>query len=135
MDDSKRVREAIEAICKDDILSEPAKFLASLMAGIDPRGKDSRLYRFIKQIRDEDRLPNDAEWRKLCNLVLSTDLYRPVPVGLADSHNAAKQLMEYLYGKKKAISVRGKVAHKHIVIKPLTPEEIETFEEWFNSEF
>lgn len=135
MDDSKKVREAIEAVCNDDILGEPAKFLASLMAGIDPRGKDSKLYRTIKQIRDEDRKPSNSEWRQICNLVLSTDMYRPVPVGLAESSQAAKQLMEYLYGKKKSVSVRGKVAHKHVILKPLTPDEIEEFEVWFTSEF
>ena len=135
MDESKNIRDMIYSVCGDGIAAEPAKFLASLMAGKDPRDKDSKLYQLIKQIRDEDRKPKRDEWITICNMVLATDLYRPVPVSLTDSHKAASQLMEYLHAKKKSVSIRGKIAHKHVMVKPLDPDEIEEFEAWFTSEF
>lgn len=135
MTEETNIRKMIQSVCGDDLTAEPAKFLASLMAGRDPRERESDLYRLIKQIRDEERKPKKDEWTRICQMVLYTDLYRPVPVSLDESHKAARQLMEYLHAKKKSVSVRGKIAHKVYKVTDLSPDEIAEFEAWFTSEF
>jgi len=125
----------IDAVGEGSLVSEPAKFLAALMAGKDPRQKSSELYRLMKQINDDERQPNEDEWIEMKELVLYTDLYRPAPVSLDESAKAAKELMAYLHAKLRSTTVKGKIAHKHVVYKDLSPDEIEEFETWFTDQF
>lgn len=134
--DLENLRDMIQsAVGKGTIASEPAQFLAALMAGKDPRKRSSELYKLMKRINDEERQPNEDEWIEMKELVLYTDLYRPAPVSLDESAKAAKELMAYLHAKLRSTTVKGKIAHKHVVYKELTPEEIEEFEQWFTDQF
>jgi hypothetical protein len=114
---------------------QPAAFLVKLMAGYDPRERSSWLYNLVARIDLEDRLPTETEWTLLKERVLESDLYRDEPVTLDTSHEAARQLMEYLHPKLSRTTVDQTVLAGKQEVTPLTPGEVETFEDWFLGEF
>lgn len=113
---------------------QPAAYLVELMAGYDPREQESRLHKLTQIIDLDDRLPTESEWTELKRIVLESGLYKKTRVDLATSSQAAKDLMEYLHPKLSRTSVEQSGGLRQEV-SPLTPKEVEVFEDWFFGEF
>jgi hypothetical protein len=115
--------------------SQPAEFLAKLVAGIDPRGRTSELYNLVRGIQKTGETPSKKQWEEIVDLVCRTDDYRDAPVSLEISTKAAIQLMEYLHPKLRATDTKisGKITSQ-VLYRPLSPADIETFEDWFTQE-
>lgn len=125
-------KEEIKAACAAKNVAEPLEFLAALMAGADPRAL-SRVYIMAKEI-EEDNFgdPPDAEqWEELLRIIDQDYKHAPVPVGVSKA--AAVTLAEYQHPKRKSIELSHTGAA--VVVAPLTSEELELFEEWFNEQF
>lgn len=120
----------IEAACPEG--ETPARFLASVMAGIDPRADVSPLYRAV--LAAGEGVPSQAAWEEIRALVLKDPAYKPGRVGFKDSAKAARILLEYLYPKLRSTEVSATVSAV-VGFSPLTPDEVKTFEAWFTGEF
>ena len=131
--DNKALFEAIEKVCRDGGVDEPAQFLASVMTGTDPREPVSELFRLVLKI-GEDR-PTQGQWEELRTLVLESPAYKPTRVSFAASQKAAKTLLEYLHPKLKSTEVSARLSAAVGITAPLTPEDVKTFEDWFTGEF
>lgn len=125
-------KEAVAAVCAARGLKEPLEFLASLMAGQDPR-ELSHIYTMAEAIEDDNYGdPPDAEqWEELLTLIRTQYKHAPVPVGISKA--AATELAQYQHPKRKSIELATTGAA--VDIKPLTDEEFELFEEWFRGQF
>lgn len=128
--DLETIISEIEAACPEG--ETPARFLASVMAGIDPRADVSPLYRAV--LAAGEGVPSQAAWEEIRSLVLRDPAYKPGRVTFKDSAKAARVLLEYLYPKLKSTEVSATVSAV-VGVSALTPEEVKTFEAWFTGEF
>jgi hypothetical protein len=131
--DSKELFAEIEQICKEGGVDEPARFLASVMTGSDPREPVSPLYRMFLKIGEDP--PTPGQWRELRDLVLGDPAYKPTRVSFTASAKAAKSLLEYLHPKLKSTEVSARLSAAIGITAPLSPEDVQTFEDWFSGEF
>lgn len=132
---SQDMQWEIEKRLQDRDMPMPHEFLADIMCGIDPRKEQGRLFELVKSMaadENEDGLPSYEAWEALKQLVF--EKYKSEKVYLTDSMNASKELMQYMYPKKKSVEVSGDLAHL-VKVVPLTKEEIDTFEKRFLDEF
>lgn len=139
---SKRLdalRDKVARLCGETDVPEPAEFLASVMSGTDPRRRDPLLRSLVlSAVRENggDRTtpPSPDDWSFIVDLVLDSGLYDAEPVPLDVSYAAAKELLQYLESKLKAVEVSGTLdANVHVV--PLSDEEIQRFKEIWDSRF
>ncbi len=138
---SKRLdelRAKVSELCERTDVPEPGEFLASIMSGIDPRRKESSLVRIVREMNDElgddDPGPDRDSWDFLASYVLGSGLFETEPVSLEVSYAAAKELMNYLNAKLKAIELSGDV-DVNVRVVPLTDEEIERFKRVWDSKY
>lgn len=116
---------------------EPHLFMCEIMAGHDPRGNRGMLAQNIdlmEENEDLDGLPTIEQWQKLKTLVRTDPVLCGELVTLTDSIQATKEVLAYMYPKKKAIEVTGDMEHL-VKVVPLTREEVDIFENRFNDEF
>lgn len=124
--------DEIDEICSAKGAKEPLEFLASLVAGHDPRLL-SDVYIMASNI-EEDNFgdpPDPEQWEELLQLIKRQYKHSPVPVGISKS--AATTLAEYQHAKRKSIELH--TSGEHVQVEPLTAEELDLFEEWFNAQF
>ena len=132
---SMGMRWEIEKFLQDRNMPVPHLFLASIMAGVDPRPDKSQIFEMVKEMAAEEDLdgkPDADAWELLKALVFAN--YQKESVVLGDSIGASKELLQYMYPKKKAIEVSGEMGHL-VKVVPLTKEEVDTFEKRFLDEF
>jgi hypothetical protein len=132
---SMGMRWEIEKYLQDINIPVPHLFLASIMAGIDPRPDKSQIFELVKEMAAEEDLdgkPDADAWEALKLLVFNE--YQKESVVLGDSIGASKELLQYMYPKKKAIEVTGEMGHL-VKVVPLTKEEVDTFEKRFVEDF
>lgn len=125
-------KEAVKAICDARGLKEPLEFLASLMEGHDPR-ELSKIYTMAESI-EEDNFgdpPDSEQWEELLNLIRTQYKHAPVAVGISKA--AATELAQYQHSKRKSVEISNVGAQ--VELGPLTEEELELFEAWFNGQF
>lgn len=125
----------ISEFCDSEGVANPARFLAEVMAGKDPRNRVSRLWEIVTRAENENRRFTDAESEEIRGLVLSNDAYRGELVSLTESIKAAEKLCEYLYAKKKALEVSGHMTATVAVTEPLSVDEIKQLNEIFLTDF
>lgn len=125
-------KEEVEQICAAKGAKEPLEFLAALVAGHDPR-ELSRIYTMAEAIEEENfgDPPTDEQWEELLQTI--RQLYKYAPVGVGVSKSAATTLAEYQHPKRKSIELAGTASL--VEVTPLTPEELDLFEEWFHAQF
>lgn len=125
-------KEATDEVCRAKGAPEPLEFLASLAAGVDPRTL-SDVYIVAQQIEDDNfgGPPTTEQWEELLAIIERDYKQAPVPLGISKA--AATTLAEYQHPKRKSIelAMNGPAAS----IPPLTAEELDLFEEWFNGQF
>lgn len=139
---SKRLdelRDKVSRLCERTEVPEPGEFLASLMSGTDPRKRDPLLRSLVLGVirgngGDRTVPPSPEDWSFIVDVVLDSGLYDDEPVTLETSYAAAKELMNYLNAKLKAIELSGEVDH-NVRVVPLTDEEIERFKTIWDSKF
>lgn len=126
------IKEQIDEVCEINGISEPLNFLASLMAGKDPRST-SKIWDLIQVIEDENfgDVPTDEQWEEVIQIVRSQ--YEPEPVDLLTSQKAANTLAEYRHSKRKSIELS--TGNGNMEVPELTDGEFDMFEEWFNEQF
>lgn len=126
------IKEQIDEVCDANGISEPLSFLASLMAGKDPRSK-SEIWDLIQVIEDENfgDAPSDEQWSEVVKIVEKE--YEQEPVDLMTSQKAANTLAEYRHSKRKSIELT--TGGGNIEVPELTDKEFDMFEEWFNDQF
>lgn len=128
----QNIGDKIHKICKRLKIPNPLEFTISVMAGVDPRPiRKQNLV--LQELLDEigGTPPSSREWRKVRRLTQS--LVDAKTTSLSMSHNSAKQLLEYSFAKKKAETLDINVVNTSSKVTPLTPEEVEQFQEKFNS--
>lgn len=125
-------KDEIDAICAAKGAKEPLEFLASLMAGHDPR-QLSEVYIMAETIEDENfGDPPDAEqWEELLALIKRLYKYEKVPVGISKA--AATTLAEYQHAKRKSVELH--TSGVAVEIPPLTDADLDLFEGWFHAQF
>lgn len=117
---------------------DPAEFLASIVAGIDPRPIKSALYKLVKQIDESvgvDGLPDATDWSMIKHLVLDSGCYTHERVDISTSMNAALKLIEFLHPKQKAVDLSATVDATVRVLPALTDEEMDLFNQFFKENF
>lgn len=126
------IEEQVSEVCEAQGVSEPLNFLASIMAGKDPRAI-SRVWELVQAIEEENfgDVPTDDQWEELISIVEKD--YEPAPVDLITSQKAATTLAEYRHPKRKSIELSGE--HGKVEVPELTNSEFDLFEEWFNDQF
>lgn len=126
------IKEQIDEVCEASGISEPLSFLASLMAGKDPRST-SRIWALVQVIEDENfgDVPTDEQWEEIVKLVEAE--YEPEPVDLITSQKAANTLAEYRHPKRKSIELTSEGGNMEV--PELTEGEFDAFEAWFNDQF
>ena len=125
------IENVLASVGVNDEVANPARYLATLMIGVDPREGTSRLYKFIKKISDRDDEPSFDEWLNIKEMVLHSGLYSRQFVSLETSADAAKTLIKYVYAKKRAVTIEDKTERTGGRATKLTPEEVDIFEENF----
>lgn len=131
------LKDRVAALCKETDVPEPGEFLASLMAGTDPRKRYGLLYTYTKRlVKDQgpDEPPGADDWDFIRDLILDSGFYEPEPVALEQSIKAAEKLMDFLHAKLKAqeVTVNASVTHK---VEAPTPDQIRKFKEIWDSQY
>ncbi len=128
------LEDNINQLCSGLKVPQPIEFLTQVMAGHDPRHL-SRIYELILEIEasiGEGVPPDNFDWMELVSLI--KERYQYSPVGLSESHSAAKQIMEYTHAKKKQVDHSGTISNGEEV-QPLTKKEVRLFNKRFNHEY
>lgn len=128
----KTLEQNISELCKELEVPSPIEFLTQIMAGHDPR-RVSDVFTLVQTFEEKygkDKCPDDWDYAELVYLIKHR--YQHFPVTLGESHQAAKQIMEYTHAKKKQIDHSGHILDSGAV-KSLTEEEVELFLEKFNA--
>jgi len=131
--------EEVDDVCLETGTPSPGAFLATVMAGEDPRPVESELFKLVKRIAYRDLMggdpfPSKEEWLELVSIVLGSDAYVKTPLDASMSVRAAEKLMDFLHAKMKAVELSGATTHL-VKVEPLTAEEVDLFRERFNDEF
>ena len=140
LDQLQRLIREVDRVSADMDVPPPGEFLATVMAGRDPRDMDSPLYTLVQKIAlrafqtGQNDMPEESEWAAIKSLVLETDHYRQARVSIEQSIQAATKLMEYLHAKMKAVEMTGGVGVQ-LDVKPLTGDDVKAFKERFEDEF
>ena len=123
------IDKKIADLCKTADVPDPVEFLVQLMSGSDPR-YNSRIFDMIEEIEDEfgEDPPDESTWQELKSYI--KDKYRHAPILLAESHSAARQIMEYTHAKKRQIDIDAKL-DADIRVSDLTNREIKRFNRRF----
>lgn len=124
-----RLNDIVEDACKNAGIPTPIEFATQLMAGKDPRNQ-SMIHEMVLDIQSMGDLPDEAEWAELCEVIEVQYRYRPVTLEISEKAN--KQLMEYMHSKKKAIELE---VNGGIELPPMTQEDMEIYEEWFDENY
>lgn len=97
----------VKALCDELKIPSPVKFLTQIMGGTDPR-RVSLVYQRILALEEQngDEPPDEWDWLELVELIKQE--YRGSIVEIGKSQDAAKQLMEYMHPKRKAVEVTQK---------------------------
>lgn len=97
----------VKALCDKLKIPSPVEFLTQIMGGTDPR-RVSQVYLKVLALEEEyeGAAPDDWDWQELVDLIKAE--YRGSIVEIGKSQDAAKQLMEYMHPKRKAIEVSQK---------------------------
>lgn len=110
-DNIQSLRKAIAGVCKHYQVPDPARWLATIMTGQDPRPLDAPILDMVRKIvyREFDEeggepFPDTAEWAELVEHVLSSGLYEKARVPLQESHKAAQKLMDFLHKNQKQVT-------------------------------
>ena len=128
--------QEIEEYCENAGVPSPGVFAAKVMAGEDPRlGSVARIYELCEKAHGEERSFSRLESAEIMSLVLGDERYKKPLVTLQESIQACKQLMEFLYAKKKSIEVQGHLTATVAVSEPLSAEEIDLLNEKFLTDF
>jgi hypothetical protein len=133
---------AIDGVCRAKGIPDPARWLASIMAGRDPRPMETPLVEMMRKIvfrqfddPPGDPMPTEDEWQAMVDHVLGSGLYDRAPVDLRASQAAATKLMDHLHSKRQEIraDISGVVGPREAI--PLTTDEIHAFREMFDDVF
>jgi len=122
----------VRALCEELKIPDPVEFLTKIMGGTDPR-RVSLVYLKIKALEEEygNEPPDEFDWLDLVELI--KDDYRGSIVEMAKSQDAAKQLLEYMHPKRKAVE---KIETKAPVSdKPLTRQHIRLIRKRFDIDY
>lgn len=140
--DIQSLRKDIAEACERHQVPDPARWLASIMAGQDPRNMDAPIIDLIRKIEyrefDEEGgtpFPDESEWRELVDHVLSSGLYEHARVPIGESHKAAQKLMEFLHKNQKSITAEIKEVPKRKKPKAITEKDIQRVRKIFNDVF
>ncbi len=128
------LEDKIGQLCTEMKVPQPIEFLTQVMAGHDPR-QLSNIYNFILELEaanGEGKPPDEWDWQELVMMI--KERYQFFPVTLAESHSAAKQIMEYTHAKKKQVEHAGTVG-KSNEISELSTKEVKRFTRKFNHEY
>lgn len=109
----------------------PLELFENLAQGTDPR-EVNPLFTAIMELNDDNfgDAPSLEDWE---NLVALAKTCKPANVPVATSLAAAKALAEYKFPKRKSIEITTDTQVEELA--PLTEEELELFDEWFNTNF
>jgi len=134
-----QLRERVSRLCDRTDVPEPGEFLASLMSGSDPRRRDPLLRSLVLAVvresgGDQSIPPNSEDWSEIVSLVLDSGLYETEPVPLEVSTAAARELLQYLEAKLKAVEVSGDL-DVNLRVVPLTDDEIKRFKGIWDGQF
>lgn len=142
--DLLQLRSSIEDVCREYGVPDPARWLATIMTGNDPRPMDAPIVEMIKKIvyrefeEDEegDPFPDESEWAALVDHVLSSGLYAKARVPLQDSHKAAQKLMDFLHRQQKSTAMTVKDATpKYDELPALTDKDVKRVKKIFDDVF
>lgn len=128
------LKQRINNLCKQTNTPLPAEFLASVMAGIDPRKEEGSLYKLVNRIALSGKRPNKEQWETICEIILSTDAYMKDRVDSATSIKAAEKLIEFLEPKLKAVELSGTLNH-NVAVVPMTKEQVKQFKEFWKEQY
>jgi len=129
----ERLIEDIQSICLKHGVSTPGAFLTEVMCGIDPRQSTAPLYDLVCSIARAERLPNEAEWTELLDLVLNSPVYKTSRTELMVSIRAAEKIIEYMFPKLKSFEVSSN--NTSVNIGPISKEDMAAVAPWFNENF
>lgn len=132
--EKESLKQRINSLCKQTNTPLPAEFLASVMAGIDPRKEEGSLYKLINKIALSGKRPNKEQWNIICDIVLSSDAYMKDRVDSVTSIKAAEKLIEFLEPKLKAVELSGTLNH-NVKVAPMDKEEVKLFKKWWKETF
>lgn len=115
-------------------IGSPAEFLATVMAGEDPRVDDSSLLDIIEEVQERglDALPTLDEWILITELIRNNEYYAGRMVPIEYSNKAAEILAKHLYAQKTENKTQ---VDAKVEIAPLTKKEIKKFQKVFEKEF
>lgn len=122
----------VHKLCEELKIPTPVEFLTHAMAGTDPR-RVSLVYQKICQLEEEygGSPPDEWDWADLVDLIKTE--YRGSIVDIGRSQNAATQLMEYMYPKRKSVDKTvTNVVHNDT---PLSKAEIKTLRKEFDLDY
>ena len=106
-DDITSLRNAIAGVCEYYKVPDPARWLAVLMTGQDPRPMEAPILDMVRREFDEEGgtpFPDHGEWGAIVDHVLSSGLYENARVPLQDSLKAAQKLMDFLHKHQKQVT-------------------------------
>ncbi len=114
----------------------PLEFLVAIMAGRDPRAGVGELRKLVMEAEESEvrGRPSAELWGRLKDLVLLDPRYSMDFVFVQDSQAAAKELLQYMYSKRKAVHVSAEMNHL-VTIEPLTAEEAQLVDDELFDEF
>lgn len=128
----KNAETQVKSLCEELKIPSPVEFLTQIMGGTDPR-RVSLVYLKIKALEEEygEQPPDEWDWHELIDLIKHE--YRGSIVAIDKSQDAAKQLMEYMHPKRKAVEVTQKAAQ--VASGKLTKLEIRRLRKEFDLDY
>lgn len=122
----------VTELCKAMKIPTPVEFLTHAMAGTDPR-RVSLVYLKIMALEEEygESPPDEWDWADLVDLIKAE--YRGSIIEIGKSQDAAKQLMEYMYPKRKAVENTN--ITQIVESRPLSKQEVKDLRKEFDLDY
>lgn len=124
----------VHKVMQDRSIGSPAEYLATVMAGDDPRIDSSELLDIVDGVQDRglDELPTLDEWIVICDIIRNNEMYTRNLVPIEHSNKAAEILSKHIYSQK--TENQTKIDAK-VEIVPLSKKEIKKFKKIFEKEY
>jgi hypothetical protein len=127
-------------VCKANKAPGPVEFMASVLAGIDPRKDLSELFELVRDIQeridtDLDVKPTAHEWDMVYELITKSGLYERQPVHLKESLDVAKELTKYLHPQLSKQQVQSQILQVQVKPVELSDDQLDKVLDWFDDTF
>ena len=130
------LKRDIARVMEEKAIGSPTEYLATVMAGEDPRIDDTALLDLVQKIQERglDEVPTLDEWLIIQDIIISNQRYQKILLPIEHSNKAAEILTKQLLAAQKETKQQTQV-DANIKVGKLTKKEVRKFKKIFEEDY